>query len=447
MKSAYQMMEEYLESNPKASGYDIEEFAKAHNISYSGGGASESVEGADKDSGKMVYSEEEWDALTKESIPETKKGAGNDSFDDDDKHYLSFLQAEVHLQGFILNTTRKKSSYAVLHKASCHTIQGVPTAGQRWTTGDYCKVWAESLDELQEWVIKGLPGGARLCGTCKPMEEKDSETIETSAAEKEAIIDLATEGGGETIYRRMTDNGWIFGSDGSTMSFNEDDRVYSGEWNRPEAADLASVLPSIWPRLSPIQIHSEWHDWFRQAYSLFLSDLSKEERTRYEAFGSRRRRWEEMLGGTGALLPFAAYPFGGRSLIGRVAGSNCRHGYGLQFIKKTGQTCCAYCGLDFAGAYQNWLQMALDHVVPTRTGAERGIQADWLDDSSNKVLACTACNGFRNRYQLSDAEVSPKTLDEFFDLRDRVFTERKARVTESHLQEKAFFGQSPWSGS
>ena len=146
-----------------------------------------------------------------------------------------------------------------------------------------------------------------------------------------------------------------------------------------------------------------------------------------------------------ALQPFASYPDSGRALLGRVKGANCRHEYGLQFMRKTEQTCCAFCGLDFAASYQNWLQMALDHVVPTRTGTVKCIPAEWLDDSSNKVLACAACNGFRNRYRLSESEVCPTTLDGFYDLRDRVFAERKALVMESHEWERTFFDKSPWS--
>ena len=160
---------------------------------------------------------------------------------------------------------------------------------------------------------------------------------------------------------------------------------------------------------------------------------------------------QEVVGNPGmnasntALQPFASYPEGGRALLGKVKGANCRHEYGLQFMRKTGQTCCAFCGLDFAASYQNWLQMALDHVVPTRTGTEKCIPAEWLDDSSNKVLACAACNGFRNRYKLSDVEVCPTTLDGFYDLRDRVFAERKTLVMESHQREQTFFDGKPWA--
>src|SRR5262249_3591326 len=54
-------------------------------------------------------------------------------------------------------------------------------------------------------------------------------------------------------------------------------------------------------------------------------------------------------------LPFELYPAQGRELLGRVSGDNCRHGYGLRFIKLTKQTCCAYCNVDLVMVYETWL--------------------------------------------------------------------------------------------
>ena len=110
---------------------------------------------------------------------------------------------------------------------------------------------------------------------------------------------------------------------------------------------------------------------------------------------------------TEQVLPFITYPHGVRTPLGRVKGANCRHEYGLQFMKVTGQRTRAYCGLDFADNYENWLQMTLDHVVPVSTGKAKGISEDWLDDSASKVLACATCNGFGNRYKLTLDELCP----------------------------------------
>lgn len=94
-------------------------------------------------------------------------------FEDDDANYQEFIQAPSHRDGFILNTTRVRSRYAVIHRARCHTIQGVPAAGQRWTGGDYRKVWAESVEELQTWVSQELNAVPRPCGVCHPLAEPE----------------------------------------------------------------------------------------------------------------------------------------------------------------------------------------------------------------------------------------------------------------------------------
>lgn len=144
------------------------------------------------------------------------------------------------------------------------------------------------------------------------------------------------------------------------------------------------------------------------------------------------------------MRPFDEYPGSGRELIGRVSGANCRHEYGLQFMRNTGQTTCAYCGADFAGSYETWLTMALDHVVPTSVCRKLGIPDEWADDCANKVLACAACNSFGNRYVPTDSPPKPIGLDDFLALRDRVFAERKEIIGRRHQSERAFFDRRPW---
>lgn len=141
------------------------------------------------------------------------------------------------------------------------------------------------------------------------------------------------------------------------------------------------------------------------------------------------------------MIPFDEYPGAGREILGRVGGANCRHEYGLKFMRKTGQTRCAYCRADFAGSYETWLTMALDHVVPTSVCKKLGIPDEWADDSANKVLACAACNSFHNRYTPAESPQTLLSIDEFFDFRDRVFAERKELIEESHRRERAFFDQ------
>jgi 5-methylcytosine-specific restriction endonuclease McrA len=144
------------------------------------------------------------------------------------------------------------------------------------------------------------------------------------------------------------------------------------------------------------------------------------------------------------MVPFDRYPGEGRELLGRVAGANCRHEYGLAFMQRTGQTRCAYCDADFAASYETWLTMALDHVVPASVCDSMAIPENWGEDYSNRVLACAACNGFRNRYSPIDNIAWPTTLEAFYDLRDRIFAQRRKLIADSHKAERAFFDSRPW---
>jgi hypothetical protein len=146
----------------------------------------------------------------------------------------------------------------------------------------------------------------------------------------------------------------------------------------------------------------------------------------------------------GAMRPFDSYPGGGNELLGRVVGGNCRRGYGLRFVQKTGQTACAYCGMDLVGSYQSWLQMALDHVVPKSVCKNFSLPDDWVEDYTNKVVTCAACNGFDNRYKPPGDAECPQSLQAFYRLRDRIFAERIARIAECHKTERQLFERRPW---
>ncbi|MCA0455749.1 MAG: hypothetical protein LCI00_17365 [Chloroflexi bacterium] len=150
-----------------------------------------------------------------------------------------------------------------------------------------------------------------------------------------------------------------------------------------------------------------------------------------------------MIENNNEMLPFENYPDQGRMLIGRVRGSNCRHGYGLEFMQLTKQTTCAYCGTDLATTYESWLTMALDHVVPRDTCVRLQVCEEWYEDYSNRVLSCTACNTFGNRYQPEQFEC-PSTLEAFYHWRDSVFIARRKNILEKHKEERAYFDQKLW---
>jgi hypothetical protein len=143
---------------------------------------------------------------------------------------------------------------------------------------------------------------------------------------------------------------------------------------------------------------------------------------------------------------FDDYPEGGRKLLDPEKGTNSRHEYGPAFMRKTGQTKCAYCGVDFTAKYETWLTMVLDHVVPVNVCNSIGAEK-WRDDSSNIVLSCAACNGFCNRYKPPVDIVQPLTLEAFYKLRDQIFGERHNLIAARHKSERAFFETRPWQPS
>jgi hypothetical protein len=78
-------------------------------------------------------------------------------------------------------------------------------------------------------------------------------------------------------------------------------------------------------------------------------------------------------------------------------------------------------------AYETWLNMALDHVVPYNVCQRLNVPKEWREDYSNRVLSCTTCNTFGNRYVPKDFQ-PPTTLEEFYVLRDKIFIERRRLI-------------------
>lgn len=125
-------------------------------------------------------------------------------------------------------------------------------------------------------------------------------------------------------------------------------------------------------------------------------------------------------------LPFGSYPESGLKFIGIGNSGGCRSAYGLDFMKRTRQTRCAYCRLDFTEQYNYWVLMTLDHVVTKKickehpnwykdmnlsnynvfaTKTRTMTENNWFNDFCNRVLACSACNGFDNRYEPNNNDI------------------------------------------
>lgn len=134
-------------------------------------------------------------------------------------------------------------------------------------------------------------------------------------------------------------------------------------------------------------------------------------------------------------------------LLRYPGGGNCRHKYGLRFMRWTGQTQCAYCESDLVKPFEKWLQTVLDHAIPKSVCKSLGLNKEWTEACMNKVLACSACNGFKNRYSLSDykdryslSDVQcPQSIEEFCRLRDCIFQHRKTLIADRRKEEQIFY--------
>lgn len=145
------------------------------------------------------------------------------------------------------------------------------------------------------------------------------------------------------------------------------------------------------------------------------------------------------------MKPFDDFPHSGTALLGRPrSGGSCRTGYGLSIQHMTGQSACAYCGVDLTSDYYRWLLMNIDHVVPAAEARLLGIPEDFFEDAINKVLACSGCNGFLNRYKPVASRLSVWTLEQFVALRDRSFEERTRLIADRRRIEVEIFESRPW---
>jgi len=133
-------------------------------------------------------------------------------------------------------------------------------------------------------------------------------------------------------------------------------------------------------------------------------------------------------------LPFDSYPDGGRSLLGKPKGDLARRGYGRQPLAWCGFA-CAYCGLDMS-VFEGWLQLSVDHVIPQQSVAS-GLPAGWVLDATNIVACCRSCNDLFNRDPHVDAV--PESIEAFYDLRDRLYLARRARIIERRAKERVWF--------
>jgi len=136
--------------------------------------------------------------------------------------------------------------------------------------------------------------------------------------------------------------------------------------------------------------------------------------------------------------PFSRYEGGGRRLLGKPAWGNgsSRRGYGLAVFDRCG-TGCVYCGYDMGSAYEAWLNLSIDHVIPGGDGRRLDYPTEWVEDIANLITCCRACNEFLNGYRVT--EPAPLTVEEFFTMRDRHFERKREWVLARHAAERSWY--------
>jgi len=108
-------------------------------------------------------------------------------FRDDDDGYLAWLAANPH--GYVTNILGSYSLAAArTHRSVCHTINGRPPRGGKWTA-PYEKWCAERLDDLDRKAVVLCGDPATRCGTCRP----------TTAAVQPISLAPTKKGGGATL--------------------------------------------------------------------------------------------------------------------------------------------------------------------------------------------------------------------------------------------------------
>jgi len=86
---------------------------------------------------------------------------------EDDQSYEQWLRD--HPNGFVLASD--KVSYNRMHRATCRTITGSPTNGNRWIRPGAVKVCAPDLGQLREWALahpETIQGKVVACRICVP---------------------------------------------------------------------------------------------------------------------------------------------------------------------------------------------------------------------------------------------------------------------------------------
>jgi hypothetical protein len=84
------------------------------------------------------------------------------NFDDSDDDYLQWLVNNP--SSYVINVLRNQRGPAMVHTAACHTIKSRPP----FVTGDYMKICATALGDVDQWASDHAGAVMKRCGVCQP---------------------------------------------------------------------------------------------------------------------------------------------------------------------------------------------------------------------------------------------------------------------------------------
>lgn len=116
---------------------------------------------------------------------------------------------------------------------------------------------------------------------------KNQDAIED---DKELILKIVCEGGGESIYGRKVEDEWIFWAEGGTIDADSDTDWRT--WETPKTATFMELLPKDWTIFHPMFIHPDFIALLRQAYDEEITTLPPED---LEWNEHRKQRWDKVL--------------------------------------------------------------------------------------------------------------------------------------------------------
>ncbi|MGB0971996.1 MAG: hypothetical protein ACPGVG_13695, partial [Mycobacterium sp.] len=121
---------------------------------------------------------------------------GARGFGDNDTKYLEWLAD--HSDGYVINILRTlKPAGAKAHRSTCWTVSGQPRHGGTWTEGNYVKVCADHLADLDAWARDKVGQSIPPCGTCRP----ESTAVPTRSGKRATTVPRAAVSQGRSDFR------------------------------------------------------------------------------------------------------------------------------------------------------------------------------------------------------------------------------------------------------